>query len=324
MQVIAIILVFIGHSTRIFPKWAFFYSPVRSDLMHNINIIIYSFHMALFVFISGFLFANSFSSSNITISQYIKKRFKRLIIPFYLFGIFWNIPIWKLGNVYPDFTVIQKIKFIFLGMNNGHLWFLAMLFCLTTIFLLIERLILKKTNIFWGLLIFIPVYFLNVHGKNSYYQIFRVNLFITYFYIGYLCFYYRNIIIPFIEQNYLKISVILSIIWILLEAKLVYAGSLDKSFSLITAIVAILLIFSTAKLIENRYENYLTNAKWFNFIAGNSFLLYIFHEPIMFAILRFIKYGKGLIPIETVLICFIGTSILTYIFVLIYKKFVNL
>lgn len=323
MQVIAITLVFIGHSVRIFPKWAFFYSPVHSTLMQSINFIIYSFHMPLFVFISGFLLANSFSKPYRTVFQYIIGRFKRLIIPFYLFAIFWNIPLWSLANIYPDITLHDKILFILKGMNCGHLWFLAMLFCLTVIFLVIERLILKKSHVLLGLLIFIPVYFFNIHGKNDYYQIFRVNKYLIYFYLGYLCFSYRTEIFQFIEKYCLKIIFLCSLIWISLEAQLIFRGGLNQCCSLIDAIMAIILILVISKWFEEKYKNYLLNNYLFNFISTNAFLLYAFHEPIMFNILRLIKYGKDLAPLLTTSICFWGTFALSYLCVVAYNKVIH-
>lgn len=320
MQVIGILLVFLGHATRIFPKWAFFYSPVRSDFMHGLNMIIYSFHMPLFVFISGFLMANSFINSKRGVFQYVKDRFVRLIIPFYLFAIFWNVPLWHLGNIYTNISLGDKIKFIFQGMNSGHLWFLAMLFCLTVIFVFIEKFILRNTHVLWGILIFLPVYFLNIHGKFNYYYIFRVNVYIIYFYFGYLCFCYKDAILNFIEMNYLKILLCLGTFWGVLETQLVSFGKLYKIEYLSAATLGILLVLTISKLLEGKFAQYLKDSYWFNFIAVNSFLLYVFHEPIMFAILRFINYGKGLAPIETVSICFFGAFFLSYLCVVIYKK----
>lgn len=324
MQVIGILLVFLGHATRIFPKWAFFYSPVRSDFMHALNMVIYSFHMPLFVFISGFLMAKSLINSDRTVLSFIIGRFKRLIIPFYLFGIFWNIPVWYLGNIYPNISLENKIKFIFHGMNSGHLWFLAMLFCLTVMFVVIEKLIFKKSHILVGLLIFLPVYFLNIHGKFNYYYIFRVNVYIIYFYLGYLCFCYQREIFAFVEKNYLRLLICAVMLWGILEARLIIWGKLYKIEYLCAATLAILLILIIAKLLENRYANGLSKSYWFNFIAINSFLLYVFHEPIMFAILRFIHYGKGLAPIVTVSICFFGAFFASYLCVISYKKLVSL
>lgn len=324
MQVIGILLVFLGHATRIFPKWAFFYSPVRSDFMHGLNMIIYSFHMPLFVFISGFLMANSFLNSNRTVFQYIGERFKRLIVPFYLFGIFWNIPVWKLGNIYPNVKLFDKIHYILQGMNSGHLWFLAMLFCLTVIFVVIEKLILKKCHVLFGLLIFLPVYFLNIHGKFNYYYIFRVNVYIIYFYLGYLCFYYQKELFTFIEKNYLKILLAAGVLWGVFETQLVNSGQLYKVEYLSVAVLSVFLILTISKLLESKCGECLAKSYWFNFVSINCFLLYVFHEPIMFAILRFIHYGKGLVPIETVLICFFETFVLSYLCVITYNKVASL
>lgn len=318
----AILLVFIGHSVRIFPKWtgAGLYSPVHSIMMQSISYIIYTFHMPIFVFISGFLMANSFFGSDRTIFEYVKGRFNRLIIPFYLFGIFWNVPMWTLGGIYLNIPLITKIQLILKGMNNGHLWFLAMLFCLTLIFIAIERLILKKTHVLFGFFIFAPVYFFNITGEHNYYYIYRVNKYIIYYYLGYLFFRYRKEVFGFIEKYSLKIFSLSALVWINMEMKLLLKSSLNQFCLLITAFVAIVCILIICKFLEKRYGNSLSNSYMFNFISINSFLLYAFHEPIMFNILKLIHYGKDFAPLVTVLICFFGTFSLAYLCVITYNK----
>lgn len=122
---IAVLLVAIGHSfpdihtgiTRIGPRFIFYF--------------IYCFHMAIFFIISGFL-DNKVRRD--TFSAYFKKKFERLLIPYFSFSAI-SLLLKVFLNRYADnpfyFSDIWKI---FLGDSpNWGLWFLWTLFVIEII-----------------------------------------------------------------------------------------------------------------------------------------------------------------------------------------------
>lgn len=80
MSLIGIILVVFGHSG--------FEEPIVMERLLYFHTWVYSFHMPLFFFISGYLFAltnNDFKC--IKTDQFLYKKFKRLYIPYLILGL---------------------------------------------------------------------------------------------------------------------------------------------------------------------------------------------------------------------------------------------
>lgn len=148
-KVIGIYLVVLAHTSLFIP----------------LEIGIYTFHMPLFFFISGYLFS---FDRNPLYKNFVKKRFKQLIIPYIWINIityiFWLI----IGRNFGDDNG-DKIQWytplinIFLGngnllIHNIPIWFLMCLFVVENLFYLL----FKKLNRIWiGLIIFVIVGFFN-------------------------------------------------------------------------------------------------------------------------------------------------------------------
>ena len=120
---IGILLVVFGHAIAdIIPN-----DPV----LHNIFVFIYSFHMPLFFFISGYVGIGGLNNYHFSEKlNYWIKRFKRLMIPYCFIGILY-IPV---KIVLAKFTtspiVLSEVIIRFLGGDNpnGQLWTLYALF----------------------------------------------------------------------------------------------------------------------------------------------------------------------------------------------------
>lgn len=125
---LGIILVVLGHA------------PLPSD----IKAFIYSFHMPLFFFLSGFVFS---TKKYYNFFDFFKNRFSRLIIPYFLLSAILTIvyiTYEKAINEYP-FTVTEVILG-FIYSNSEHLkiavplWFLTCIFIVSLIFYFISKL----------------------------------------------------------------------------------------------------------------------------------------------------------------------------------------
>lgn len=78
------LLVVLGHITSQFELDG----STESNLLYAIGRVIYSFHMALFFVISGFVSIKSIEFENISDKlQYTKSRFERLMLPYFAMGI---------------------------------------------------------------------------------------------------------------------------------------------------------------------------------------------------------------------------------------------
>lgn len=114
---------------------------------------IYSFHMPLFMFVSGYLAYVTFKIEQLNFSSvisYISKKSRTLLLPFLSWGIF--IPYFVLHNTNINF---YNCIYNFIYSWGGGLWFFATLFALSLLFLLFKKvtILISKQNIFWDILI---------------------------------------------------------------------------------------------------------------------------------------------------------------------------
>ena len=162
----AIILVVLGHSVQFLSNNNF------EDPLFK---FIYSFHMPLFMFLSGYVCFNPQKGKYID----LKKRFKTLIIPFFTW--------WGIYNIYAFLSHKNIISFIeLLVQPDNGLWFLWVLFFLC-IFLQISFIITKKYEEIIMLLIAIILLFITSfipYGK--YFGIPLISWYIVYFSFGYI------------------------------------------------------------------------------------------------------------------------------------------
>ncbi|TDE08554.1 acyltransferase family protein [Dyadobacter psychrotolerans] len=113
----AILLVVLGHSVQIVEEAIFFESFVF--------VFIYSFHMPLFISISGYLFYSTVTKKSL--QEIFCQRFKSLVIP----TIIWTMIMFLLYNyqelVYPQQDKKSLLK-SFIGLIPRFYWFLPILF----------------------------------------------------------------------------------------------------------------------------------------------------------------------------------------------------
>lgn len=121
LRIFGTILVIFTHAFYVYTygDLKYFNSDSVDYIRFLIEKIINSFNMPIFCAISGFLFAFQIKQKEkIRYSSFIKKKFKRLIIPYIAFA-----PITLLSvRGFLDFNLHKAL------MPIGHLWFLMMLF----------------------------------------------------------------------------------------------------------------------------------------------------------------------------------------------------
>lgn len=124
-KAICIILVVIGH-----------YNPDNApEWYHTINLFIYTFHMPLFMFASGYVYAATIG--NLRGGEFLYKKFKRLMIPYFSTSII-IISIKLLTQqrmlVENPVTYLSYFKMFYLPEAGFFLWFI---WALWLIFLLV-------------------------------------------------------------------------------------------------------------------------------------------------------------------------------------------
>ena len=105
--------------------------------------------IASFVLCSGYLFAYSTSRKTRTIPQSLLERVKRLLVPYYIYGAVWVVPLYTFFNIQSfgrpeNAGYLTGYKYMLLGCFSDHLWFLWMLFWVAAAFILLRPLMQKK------------------------------------------------------------------------------------------------------------------------------------------------------------------------------------
>lgn len=119
-KAVGILLVLIGHSFPDASSGSISFGPYKA-----VFDVIYSFHMPLFFFLSGFVSTKAKSAPG----DYIKDRFLRLMVPYFVVGLVY-MPVKLLLNGFANRPYeIDTFWQILIGNNpNGGLWFLYNLF----------------------------------------------------------------------------------------------------------------------------------------------------------------------------------------------------
>ncbi|MCD7885559.1 MAG: acyltransferase [Lachnospiraceae bacterium] len=193
MKAIAIVLVVLGHSYFLgshgisMSEYISLSDNTVARIFNNqIGDWIYAFHMPLFMAISGALSCSKFERlSDISFKDYAISRFKRLMIPFYIVGIIYAVPVKFIAGYYFDWSLIKSyIWSVVVFQTPAHLWFLVTLFLLDIIFGALSKKKWQYSKAIFPVLIAMFLVSPYLSGINLIYRLFQNAV---WFYIG-LCF----------------------------------------------------------------------------------------------------------------------------------------
>lgn len=284
LQSIAIILVVYGHrgggGVNFFQEWF----PV------------YSFHMPLFIFISGYFYK---SDSEDSIKKFILKKIKRLVIPYFIWNLIYGIIINMLRNKeivkYPVNNLSLKSLFIS-PWQDGHQflfnlasWFVLALFLIEIIYLLFRKLSIqiRMQNEYLILFILLALGLIAIIESNKGYNtewnltIFRTMFLIPFYHMGYL---YKQKIEEKDNANsvlYFCIIFIIQFVIIIkynnkLDFSAVFLNSFNSSnilLSYITSATGIMFWLRISKILTPSLEN----SKFIKYIGTNTWTIMMHH-----------------------------------------------
>ena len=230
LQSFAVLLVCIGHSLPL--DNATGELPLISEIIHN---ILYSFHMPLFFAIAGFLFIYSMETKNYNVEfkEFIQKKIKKLIIPYFSIGTIAYLLKTFLFNSFAYRPSQPSLYFYLSSMfapeNNPdkYLWFLPVIFVILLIAFFIKRVNILKLLIVSFIILFfvkyIPVHFFKTVLYNIFYFIFGSSIYIyrqTLFRVFsniYLifCSLILFLVLNFYLKNYLIIKILIAVLGII-------------------------------------------------------------------------------------------------------------
>lgn len=256
MQGLAMTLVVLGHHL-------FAFSP---DWYKYFHFYLYTFHMPLFIFISGFLIRYSYKDicSLRDYIEYVKKRFIKFTIPYIIIGIIVAL----ISNKLFDWgNILKDIGYLIYSPKQGPAIFLWYIYLLL-FFYIISPFIIRTCKILKIILVVLGIvgYLLNL----------SVSYFCIDYFTKYFIFYLLGIIaaenIEFIKQTNIHLLYILTLFFIVSSYSLL-ANGYNKFVVYNLAFSSIPTIYYISKVFfKSKYIKYVLVS-----ISKNCFVIYLFH-----------------------------------------------
>lgn len=274
-----IILVVIGHTCTSEMCYT-------SRIAEVTYLVINSFNMPIFFFLSGMIEWNRNSEKKIGVQ--ILNKAKRLIIPYALyltfvyvfFAVCSFIPmldtLLRSGEKRTDFLLTTYLRDIIFceGQLDKHLWFIYVLFFVSIIVVVIKRVRVSATVLTLSSLILIVL--LKIKIPNIDEGSFRI----LYFIIYYLFFYCLGKSGFFIARNSRKILIPTTVVFVLLEAILILNFFFEKKsgyfidiLKLLIGIVSSLCLVAVFSILRKK------KMKILELVGLKSFSIYLIHQP---------------------------------------------
>lgn len=296
IKVLATILVVLGHASRMYTGDGVVTPVNTSRFLSLLTKYIYTFHMPLFIGISGMIYGlciDDYNKYNDT-KLFIKNKAKRLLIPFLFFGICYVAPVMYLFRFTNQSFIKYCISGILLVKNARHLWYVVVLFEVFILCALFKKRI-QNTHFSIMIIILMILSLLSSRMPISL-QISSLFYYAPFFYLGYeLNKHYDDVI------KILKNPIFMIVVFVL---QLVLSGYSHWIFKCITAILGSCLFIGITYYITGNIEK----KKLFIKANKNGFGIYLFHPMIIYIM----YYYLGQYNINPLILCF-GITAFAYI-----------
>lgn len=284
MKIIAMFMVIAAHCGLFFSDNEFWL--IKADYQSRwISKFLVLSVVPIFTFAGGFLLQVSLQKNkeSISIAGLIRKKAVRLLIPYFTYGILWLVPTYTLFDI-PSFgrdkgaSLVDGYIAMALGKFSDVAWFLLMMFWVTVIWILLNRL-LKKENLGYGFLVSIVLYFAAhfILGQVDYFKISQIDIYIIVFFLGAAFFYLSDAI----YQNVPK--------WILIGASMagiavcVFLAPISTEIytleCILKLVVPILFVTLSMGLCRTKAEGKLEESAAYQWLRKNNLYIYLLQAP---------------------------------------------
>ncbi|STO30825.1 Fucose 4-O-acetylase and related acetyltransferases [Fusobacterium necrogenes] len=260
LQIFGIILVVLGHAEN------------TNGIVSNLHRWIYSFHMPLFIFISGYLlkFTTEGRIGDIQLNTFVIKKIKRLIIPYFLISSLAYVPKYLLGKfaLRPlELSIKDYILNMLYPWDNPIIffWFLPTIFLIMLLTIVLYRVLKNKTKIILLLSLiinivsskFLDIRFLNINGVLNY---------LIFFILGVYYLENENKFDEILKRN----TFVFIITFTILIINAVIILPVIKIYNIFIAGIGIIFSLSCSRIYLNSDYSFLEHLK------GKSFSIYLF------------------------------------------------
>ena len=295
MKIIGVLLVVIGHAIAFYGGATVFKLNGNSKVFSYIYTYIYSFHMPMFIFVSGSIYGyikNNLKKYN-NISKFIFNKFKRLIIPYLSISILIMFPILTLLKLNKLNFINYFILNIIMSKDSKHLWFLYTLFIIFIIFNILEKYV-NQDKTYINVFIFAILNIASIHVINIF-QIKNILFYFIYFYLGYIFNINRERILKVINKvkvNKFILSISIASIHVFLVCTIIYYSNIFGVYilsilNIIVAMIGIFYVYIFCNWISEK--NILLNCNIFKLLEKYQFGIYLFHPMIIYICFYYFK-----------------------------------
>lgn len=293
---------------------------VNDTLIHRIaswvTSAIYTFHMPLFMALSGAVFSLQLSKGKYEeLMLFIKNKFRRLLLPFLLTALFVSIPLKYFSGYWEksDGLIWDIVIGQLLLQGNTHLWFLPTLFCEMIIFWVLYRYTNWLSNKAIYMVVILSLMHLLIKSPLGIFT--YVVKFGIWFYVGMLFNEYRQDFNNVASKHKVIATGIIFLILFIIEHILAGGDGLvrhgvHRVAAFATAIVGMWLFYSSCYCMWK--NNIIRETKWISFLSINSMGIYLYSDPLNYTILSWFYH--------TYSICAFGNEV--YAFLLYIGRFV--
>jgi peptidoglycan/LPS O-acetylase OafA/YrhL len=282
-----------------------FYAPWQSALAETFKfwgelLLIPSFMLA-----SGYLAALSEDRRPRKASEYIVNRVKRLLVPWFLLSIFWMVPLYTLFDIpaynRPEgFTLGETYQAALLGLFAEHLWFLLVLFWVTSFWAILQPL-RRRFGLLSGLVCaFAASLLMRYYGQGlTLYCVRETDGPLLWFTAGYVFFRYRTRAEKTAEWHPLLLFVVNAVFFVALSR---YSSQTPLIYW-ITCGVGALAAFQVCLHLARCYE-WLRQFRLYRYFEDNSFRFYLFHMPGGYLTFKILAATGMTAPLPLILLSF--------------------
>ena len=283
LRVIATILVVIGHSCYLVMGGVHYEVPADSSWVYDSNLFriirflsgwVYGFHMPLFFLLSGAVYRLKEEDG---LKRLACNKLKRLIIPYYLCGLLFMLPVKLMTGYYNADNYNEAVVKFLVGKGDGHLWFLPALFWCFIIFWCLHRLVGKR-NIYPVLVLAALIQYFHGQLPFDFFLFKRGMGYLFWFVLGY---WFDGVRKKLSEYSYYEYGVCKFLFLLEIMILDIKIDFLNDFFVIIICSYAVYLL---CIILVKKYEE-LCERWGCRLFLRHSMHIYLFHDPLEYAVL---------------------------------------
>lgn len=245
--------------------------------------IIYTFHMPLFFFLSGYVFSQKES-----FGSFLWSKVRRIIIPYFclgipmiIFDVYWQNKFMR----FPMDWAIGEFMGLLEQKRMWTLWYIACLFCLNILFYALVRFV-KNEKILAAIIVVITVVgliYFRMGGQPFYWNMDVCMTALPFFYVGYLC-REKDILEKYVfsfPKKWLLAVVAAAVTMVCLVVDLRFAGTHLEMFDSKYGIEPVTYLGAFAGILFIVLLSWKFDGKGIRYLGRYSMIYYAWHQTIL-------------------------------------------